>query len=215
MSTSNPLRYGDFAYLRVKQVSKFGAFLDTGTHKDILLPFHEQSQKIEMGKSYMVAIIMDTQTERPIATQNFKKYINLDTSSLQSGMEVDILISHFTKLGANAIINNEFEGLLYKNQIYTKLNIGDRLKAYIKEIRDNGKVDLALSKPGIAAMEDDIQKVILYLKNHHHFAPLGDYSEPSVIYRELGISKKAFKKAIGILYKKKLINITDSGIELL
>lgn len=215
MKISNPLRYGDFAYLKVKQVSKFGAFLETGNHKDILLPFREQTQKIEMGKSYLVAIIMDTQTERPIATQNFKKYINSDTSSLQPGMEVDILISHFTKLGANAIINNEFEGLLYNNQIFTKLHLGDRLKAYIKEIRDLGKVDLALSKPGIAAMEDDTQKIILYLQNHHQFAPLGDNSEPSVIYRELGISKKAFKKAIGSLYKKKLITITDTGIELL
>lgn len=208
------LRYGDFAYLKVKEITNFGAFLDTGADKDLLLPFSEQSKKVEQGKGYIVAIIVDELTERPIATQKYRKYINDDTSTLKAGQEVDLLLTHFTALGANVIIENEFEGLIYSNQIFKRLKVGDRFKGFIKEIRTNGKVDVVIQKQGVEAILNDTEIVMHYLKINQGFAAIGDFSEPNVIYRELGISKKAFKKAIGSLYKQKQISITNTGLQL-
>lgn len=208
------LRYGDFAYLKVKEITNYGAFLDTGGPKDLLLPFSEQAKKVEQGKGYIIAVIVDEQTERPIATQKYRKYLNSDTSSLKPGQEVDLLITHFTALGANAIIDNEFEGLIYANQIFKRLKIGDRLKGYVKEIRANGKIDLVTKKQGVEAIDDDAQVILDYLKTLGGFAAIGDFSEPYIIYRELGMSKKAFKKAIGNLYKNKQIMIAADGIRL-
>ncbi len=208
------LRYGDFAYLKVKEITNYGAFLDTGGPKDLLLPFSEQAKKVEQGKGYIIAVIVDEQTERPIATQKYRKYLNSDTSSLKPGQEVDLFITHFTALGANAIIDNEFEGLIYANQIFKRLKIGDRLKGYVKEIRANGKIDLVTKKQGVEAIDDDAQVILDYLKTLGGFAAIGDFSEPYIIYRELGMSKKAFKKAIGNLYKNKQIMIAADGIRL-
>lgn len=208
------LRYGDFAYLKVKEITNFGAFLDTGGEKDLLLPFSEQTKKVEKGKGYIVAIIVDELTERPIATQKYRKYLNEDTSSLHTGQEVDLLVSHFTSLGANVIIDNEFEGLIYSNQIFKRLKVGEQIKGYIKEIRPNGKLDVVTKKQGIEAIADDTKVIIDYLHLNQGIAALGDFSEPFEIYRELGMSKKAFKKAIGSLYKQKLIDITNVGIQL-
>jgi predicted RNA-binding protein (virulence factor B family) len=209
------LRYGDFAYLKVKEITNYGAFLDTGADKDLLLPFSEQAKKVEQGKGYIVAIIVDELTERPIATQKYRKYLNEDTSALTVGQEVDLLLTHFTTLGANVIIENEFEGLIYSNQIFKRLKVGDQFKGFIKEIRPNGKVDVVIQKQGVEAIQNDTEIVLNYLKLNQGYAPIGDFSEPNVIYRELGISKKAFKKAVGSLYKQKMISITDTGLQLL
>jgi predicted RNA-binding protein (virulence factor B family) len=209
------LRYGDFAYLKVKEITNYGAFLDTGGDKDLLLPFSEQSKKVEQGKGYIVAIIVDELTERPIATQKYRKYINEDTVALKAGQEVDLLLTHFTTLGANVIIENEYEGLIYSNQIFKRLKVGDQFKGFIKEIRPNGKVDVVIQKQGVEAIQNDTEIVINYLKLNEGYALIGDFSEPNVIYRELGISKKAFKKAVGSLYKQKMISITDTGLQLL
>jgi len=208
------LRYGDFAYLKVKEITNYGAFLDTGADKDLLLPFSEQSKKVEQGKGYIVAIIVDELTERPIATQKYRKYLNEDSSTLKVGQEVDLLLSHFTTLGANVIIENEFEGLIYSNQIFKKLRVGDRFKGFIKEVRENGKVDVSIQKQGVEAIQNDADVLLDYLKLNSGFAPIGDFSEPHVIYREIGISKKAFKKALGNLFKQKIISITTTGIQL-
>jgi len=209
------LRYGDFAYLKVKEITNFGAFLDTGGDKDLLLPFSEQSKKVEQGKGYIVAIIVDELTERPIATQKYRKYINEDTAALKVGQEVNLLLTHFTALGANVIIDNEFEGLIYTNQIFKKVKVGDQFKGFIKEIRANGKLDVVIQKQGVEAIQNDTEIVLNYLKINEGYALIGDFSEPNLIYRELGISKKAFKKAVGSLYKQKLISITDTGLQLL
>lgn len=209
------LRYGDFAYLRVKEVTDYGAFLETGGPKDLLLPFSEQSKKVEQGKSYIVAVILDEETERPMATQKYKRFLSDETSVLTKNKEVDLLVTHFTELGANVIIDSEFEGLIYANEIFTRLKIGDRVKGFIKQVRDNGKVDVALQKQGVEAITDDTEKVLQHLKENEGFAPLNDNTEPFIIYRDLGISKKAFKKAIGTLYKQKVIAILETGIRLI
>jgi len=214
MMENTNLRYGDFAYLIVKEITNYGAFLATGGEKDLLLPFSEQSKKVEQGKGYIVAVIVDELTERPIATQKYRKYINENTSSLIKGQEVDLLLTHFTTLGANVIIDNEYEGLIYTNQIFKRLKVGERFKGYIKEVRANGKVDVVIQKQGVEVIVDDAQLIIEYLKQRQGFAPIGDFSEPHVIYKELGISKKAFKKAVGNLYKQKHVSITDTGLQL-
>lgn len=211
---NSTLRYGDFAYLRVKEITQYGAFLDTGSGKDLLLPYSEQIKKVEQGKGYIVAVIVDELTERPIATQKYRNFINTNTAELKPKQEVDCLLTHVTSLGANVIINNEFEGLIYSNQIFKRLKIGDRFKAFIKEVRENGKVDVVLQKQGVDAIQDDAQHIIDYLKSNGGSSNLSDTSEPFIIYRELGISKKAFKKALGNLYKQKLVLLTDNGIQL-
>jgi predicted RNA-binding protein (virulence factor B family) len=155
------LRYGDFAYLKVKEITNYGAFLDTGADKDLLLPFSEQSKKVEQGKGYIVAIIVDELTERPIATQKYRKYLNEDTSALKAGQEVDLLLTHFTALGANVIIENEFEGLIYTNQIFKRLKVGDQFKGFIKEVRPNGKVDVVIQKQGVEAIQNDTEIVLI------------------------------------------------------
>jgi predicted RNA-binding protein (virulence factor B family) len=209
------LRYGDFAYLKVKEITNYGAFLSTGGEKDLLLPFSEQTKKVEQGKGYIVAIIVDELTERPIATQKYRKYINENTSELKAGQEVDLLITHYTTLGANVIIDNEFEGLIYSNQLFKKPRVGERIKGFIKEIRANGKVDVVIRKQGVEVINDDSNLLLQYIKLNQGFAPIGDFSEPQIIYRELGMSKKAFKKAVGNLYKQKLISILETGLQLI
>jgi predicted RNA-binding protein (virulence factor B family) len=209
------LRYGDFAYLKVKEITNYGAFLSTGGEKDLLLPFSEQTKKVEQGKGYIVAIIVDELTERPIATQKYRKYINENTSELKAGQEVDLLITHYTTLGANVIIDNEFEGLIYSNQLFKKPRVGERIKGFIKEIRANGKVDVVIRKQGVEVINDDSNILLQYIKMNQGFAPIGDFSEPQIIYRELGMSKKAFKKAVGNLYKQKLISILETGLQLI
>jgi predicted RNA-binding protein (virulence factor B family) len=171
--------------LKVKEITNYGAFLDTGGDKDLLLPFSEQSKKVEQGKGYIVAIIVDELTERPIATQKYRKYINEDTAALKAGQEVDLLLTHFTTLGANVIIENEYEGLIYSNQIFKRLKVGDQFKGFIKEIRPNGKVDVVIQKQGVEAIQNDTEIVINYLKLNEGYALIGDFSEPNVIYREL------------------------------
>jgi len=212
---NSTLRYGDFAYLKVKEITNFGAFLDIGGDKDLLLPFSEQAKKVEQGKGYIVAVIVDELTERPIATQKYKKYLNENTEALKAGQEVDLLLTHFTALGANVIIQNEFEGLIYTNQIFKRLKVGDKFKGFIKEVRPTGKVDVVIQKQGVEAIQNDTDVLINYLKLNEGFAAIGDFSEPHIINRELGISKKAFKKAAGSLYKQKIITITDTGLQLL
>ncbi len=211
----NTPRYGDFAFLMVKQITRIGAFLDTGERKDLLLPFSEQTCKLQEGKGYVVAIIIDDITQRPIATQKYKKYINRNVDDLKPNQEVDLLVTHFTKLGANVIINNEYEGLVFSNQIFRRLKVGERLKGYIKEIREQGKVDVVLQKQGVESIEQNSLKILQYLKNCGGSSTLNDQTEPYIIYRELEMSKKAFKNAIGSLFKQKIIEIKKEGIILL
>jgi predicted RNA-binding protein (virulence factor B family) len=206
---------GEFAYMRVKDVSSIGAFLDWGLEKDLLVPFSEQEQKMEVGRSYVVAVYLDFNTDRVVASAKLHKFLEYEDIEVRQGDVVDLLIAGPTGLGFNAIINNKYIGLIFQNEIFQPLHTGDRLRGYIKFIREDKKIDLALQKSGVEAIDDARSKVLGALKKNNGFIALTDSSDPADIQRVLNMSKKAFKKAIGALYKERLIEITDAGVKLL
>ncbi|CAG5081051.1 CvfB family protein [Parvicella tangerina] len=213
-TTENPYAIvGEFSNLKVKDVSKIGAFLDWGLEKDLLVPFGEQKRKLEVGEHAIVYVYLDEQTGRIAASCKVDKFLESLDEEYKEGEEVDLLIYRKTDLGYEAIIDDHALGLIYTSEIHQKIKIGDRLDGYIANIREDGKIDLRLQKTGMDHL-DEVSKVILNgLVAAGGFLPLHDKSSPSEIKQQFQISKKAFKKAIGILYKKRMIEIQDKGIK--
>lgn len=203
----------EFAFLKVKDVNKFGAFLDWGIEKDLLVPFREQIGKMQMGNSYLVYLYLDPKTERLAATQKIQSHFETSDIQLEIGEEVDLLVADETELGVNVIINNRYRGLVYANEIFTDLLIGDRTKGYVKNIRPDNKIDISLQKAGLENLETGAEKILDILKSNDGFLPLTDKSAPEDIQFHLQMSKKNFKRSIGILYKKRLVKLTEKGIE--
>ena len=214
-TTLKPLvQLGEFACLRVKDVSKVGAFLDWGLEKDLLVPFREQKDKMKLGKSYIVYLRMDEVTERLVATAKLHKIFDKDVSELEEGMEVDLLIGEGTDIGIEVIINHRYRGMLYRNEIFQDVMFGDQGRGYIKHIREDGKVDVSLRKTGMDNLEDGAQKIMTELKANDGFLPLHDKSDPEDIQFQLEMSKKNFKRSLGTLYKKKLVVLEKDGVRL-
>ncbi|MCO6476822.1 MAG: GntR family transcriptional regulator [Phaeodactylibacter sp.] len=205
---------GEFAYLQVKEVVPFGAFLDWGLDKDLLAPFAEQSKKMERGKYYLVYLMLDEQTDRLIASSKLSKFLETENIELSEGQEVDLLIGPQTDIGYNAIINNRYRGLLYKSDLFRPVQPGGRTKGYVKTIRPDKKIDLTLQKPGYAHVEPNAEKILQLLEKNNGFLDLHDKSNPAEITARLHMSKKTFKKAIGALYKQRLIRIEEDGVYL-
>lgn len=204
----------EFAFLQVKEVAPFGAFLDWGLDKDLLAPFAEQSKKMERGKHYLVYLLLDEQTDRLIASSKLSKFLETENIELGEGQEVDLLIGPQTDIGYNAIINNRYRGLLYKSDLFRPVQAGERTKAYVKTIRPDKKIDLTLQKPGYAHVEPNAEKILQILKKNNGFLGLHDKSDPEEVSTRLQMSKKTFKKAIGALYKQRLIRIEEDGVYL-
>lgn len=204
-----------FAYLQVKQINAIGAFLDWGLEKDLFVPFKEQAIKMLEGKYYIVYAYLDKGTDRITASSKLEKFIDKGKPNLNIHDEVDLLIYKYTDLGVSAIINHQYEGLIYHNEIFKELAPGDSCTGYIKFIRPDFKIDLALQKSGAEHRESSAQFILLYLKSHKGFLALTDKSDPQEIIEKLDMSKKTFKKAIGSLYKSRLIRIEEDGIYLL
>lgn len=204
-----------FAYLEVKEVNTMGAFLDWGLEKDLLVPFSEQASTLVAGKSYVFYVYIDNVTNRIIASSKLNKFIERDNIEAEEGDVVDLLIYSKTDKGYNAIINNMYVGLIYENEIFEEIRVGDRVTGYIKKIREDNKIDLSLQKSGYELVDDVKWKILNLLKQKNGFLPLNDNSTPEEIKLHLQISKKAFKKAIGGLYKEKLIALSDKGINLI
>lgn len=203
-----------FAFLEVKQVNDIGAFLDWGMDKDLLVPFREQAYRMEAGKSYVVFVYVDEMTDRLTASAKLKKFFVNEPDTIQEGDIVDLLIYSETPLGFNAVINNLYSGLLYKNEIFENIRIGDKLKGYVKRIREDNKIDLSLQKSGFELVDDVKWRILNLLKQNNGFLPLHDGSSPEEIKSKLQISKKAFKKAVGALYRERLVKLTEKGVEL-
>lgn len=205
----------EFALLRVSYVNQIGAFMDWGMEKDILVPFKEQARPMEQGKRYLVYLFMDEKTKRLVASSKTNQFLNNDEITVEVGEEVDLIVSHITDLGINVIINEQHKGLLYKDEVYDEtIRTGDRLRGFIKNIRPDGKIDVALQKQGFEAVEPNAEKILDELRANRGFLRLNDNSHPEDIKTVLKMSKKTFKKAIGVLYKQKLIEIKDDGIYL-
>ena len=215
-TTLEPYVYlNSFACLKVKDVNNIGAFLDWGLEKDLFVPFKEQGKKLEIGQDVVVFMYKDFQTDRLVASTKLDSFVLNDECELEEGQEVDLLIANRTDLGRNAIIDNEYIGLIYKNEIFQDLYIGDKIKGYVKKIREEGKIDIALQKQGVQNIDDASQKVLTILKDNNGSMEVSDKSAPEEIKALFSMSKKSFKKAIGSLYKSKIIKIEDNKITLL
>ncbi len=205
---------GDFAFLEVSWVNNFGAFLHWGPQKDLFVPFREQKKKMQKGQSYIVHLHIDEETYRIVASAKVDRYLHTDFPPYHPGDEVQILIWQKTELGLKAIVDNRYCGLLYDNQVFRHIKTGDCMKAYIQQIREDGKIDLSLQPSGQKAVADFSNVLLQHLKENGGSTPLGDKSAAEEIYALFGVSKKVFKKAIGDLYKKRLILITPQGLRL-
>lgn len=204
----------EFAVLKVIEVNKTGAWLDWGLERHLLVPFSEQKQNMEAEKSYLVFVYVDNETKRLVASSKLNKYLDNVPPEYTEGQEVEVLISNKTDMAYTAIINNLHSGLIYSNEVFRKLKRGERLTAYIKKIRDDEKIDLILEKPGYEKIDGIAKNVLEKLKLNSGYLLLTDKSTPQEIQKMFGISKKNFKKAIGALYKQKLITIEAKGIRL-
>jgi len=214
-TTETPLAMvGDFACLTVKATSSFGAFLDWGLPKDLLVPFREQRSKMMEGNSYWVYIYLDLLSNRIAASAKLHKFLDNTPPEYEKGQEVDLIIMEETDLGYKAIVNFEHSGMLYKNQVFHDLEMGLKTKGYVIKVRDDEKIDLILEKPGYEKVDAISEKILNELKENRGFIAVSDKTSPEMIHAMFGISKKNFKKAIGGLYKKKLITFDSDGIRL-
>lgn len=214
-TTLEPLvEVGEFAWLEVAWVNEFGAFLDWGLMKDLFVPFREQKMKMQKGHNYIVHAHVDEDSYRIMASAKVERYLSKEQPGYQPGEEVDILVWQKTDLGFKAIVENQFSGLLYQNEIFRPVETGMRLKAHVKQVREDGKIDLALQKPGAKKVDDFSEILLQYIKEHDGFTSLNDKSAAEEIYDTFGVSKKTFKKAVGDLYKKRLILLEERGIRL-
>jgi predicted RNA-binding protein (virulence factor B family) len=205
---------GQFAYLRVAENSPSGAHLDWGLKKDLLVPTKEQHGKMEEDKTYIVFVFFDKNTNRITASTKLDKFLNLQSPNYDKGEEVDLLICEKTGLGYKAIVNNSHWGTIYKNEVFQKLNIGQQLKGYIRKIREDLKIDISLQQSGYQKVDDISLNILKTIKDLGGSIAVTDKSPPENIYALFGVSKKTFKKAIGALYKKRLITIGTNGIRL-
>lgn len=204
----------DFALLRVASVNAIGAFLDWGLPKDLLVPFSEQKQAMKEGYSYMVKVYLDKTTNRIAASAKLDSFLDNLPPDYTEGQEVDLIIVSQTELGYKVIINNLHWGMLYKSEVFQNLERGQRVKGYIKKVREDEKIDVSLTKIGYAKVDDVSAKILNHLKINNGFMAITDKSAPELIYHWFGISKKAYKIAIGNLYKKGLIVLEEGGVRL-
>jgi predicted RNA-binding protein (virulence factor B family) len=213
-TTEVPLaQVGDFAWLKVNKIENAGAFLDWGLSKELLVPFSEQKIKMEEGRSYLVYIYIDKVTDRITASMKLEKFFDSTTPEYTKNEEVDIIVWTPTEIGYKAIVNGKHQGVLYKNEVFKKLVTGQKMKAYIKKLREDGKIDLILDKPGYVKIDSTAQSIMTLLEKAGGFLPYNDKTDPEVIYNIFGISKKAFKQSIGNLFKQRMITLSDKGIE--
>lgn len=214
-TTLKPLiTLNSFAVLKVNYINKFGAYLNWGMEKDLFVPFKEQARPMEKDKRYIVTMYVDKQTGRLAASSKINQFLDKEPLDIEVGQEVDLMVSHITEIGINVIINGKFRGLAYQNEVFETVSPGYKTKGYIKTIRPDGKIDVSFQKQGFEAIDDSSQQVLEALKQNDGVLRLNDNSHPEEIKSVLKMSKKTFKKAIGSLYKQKLIDINNEGIQL-
>ena len=206
------IKLNDFAVLKANHLTQFGAFMDWGLEKDLFVPFREQLAKIQVGKSYLVYLFLDHQTQRLVGSTKLDYHLNDKEITLKVREEVDLIIWTKSELGTKVIINKKFHGLLFNNEIFQDLQLGQTVKGYIKKIRSDNKIDVTLDKISYKNIEPNAQKILKLLEKDDGFIQLNDKSHPDEIRSKLGISKKAFKKALGSLYKNRIIIFEGKGI---
>ena len=214
-TTLKPLaKVGDFVCLEVAWVNDFGAFLNWGLMKDLFCPFREQKKRMERGQRYIVHVGVDDDSYRMMASAKVEHYLSHDIPPYSHGDEVDLLVWQKTELGFKVIVDNKYAGLVYDSQVFRPLTTGDCLKGYVDKVRPDGKLDITIQRTGRQATEDFSEVLLQYLKDNNGHCDLGDKSPSELIADRFKVSKKTFKKAVGDLYKRRVITIGDDGITL-
>lgn len=209
------IKLGEFAWLEARDVNDTGAFMDWGMPKELLVPYRHQNQNLIAARFYMIYLLIDLMTDRLIGTTKINNFLDNSNLSVDVGEEVNLLVIDKSDLGYNVIINHKHKGLIYANEVFTALKAGDAIKGFIKLIRAENKIDVMLQRHGYEATEPIQELILAKLKNANGFLDFTDKSEPALIYKKFGVSKKVFKKAIGALYKDKCILIEEEGIRLI
>lgn len=204
----------DFAFLRVKEVTEYGAFLDWGLEKDLLVPFKEQNEKMVAGRDYLIHLSLDEQTNRLVGSARINRILSSEFPEFEQGDEVEIFIAERTDLGQKVIVNDEFQGLIFNDRIVRRLHPGERTTGYIEFVRQDGKIDISLVPIGLEKFDMFSQQLLDYIQENKGVITLTDKSDPDLIRSKIGMSKKSFKKAIGNLYRARKIILTDHSIEL-
>lgn len=207
-------KVGEFANLEVVAVNQVGAFLDWGLEKDLLVPFAEQKQRLEVGKRYLVFIYIGRTDHRIVASAKIDQFLDHLAVDYKAGEEVDLLIGGQTDLGFKAIVNHAHWGVIYKDEVFEFLRPGSKHKGFIKQVREDGKIDLSLNKPAAEQRDALSQKVLDELNKLGGYLAIGDKSPPEVIYKKFSVSKRIYKQTIGGLFKQGLITIEGKGIRL-
>lgn len=206
---------GEFAFLEVVDVNANGAFMEWGLPKHLFVPFREQKTKMEIGRKYPVFIYVDFESKRITASAKLDKFVDESMPELEAGQQVKLMVWRKTDLGWKAIVNQQYAGMLYKNEIFRELEAGEQIDGFVKQVREDGKIDLALQKPGFEKVDEFAGKLLEMLEDSGGFLPVTDKSPAEIIYSRFGVSKKTYKKGVGDLYKRRLIIIEEDGIRLL
>lgn len=206
---------GEFAFLQVAAVNNVGAFMDWGLMKDLLVPFREQKVRMEKGRYYVVYIYVDDNSKRIVASAKLDKFLDNKIPQYEPNDEVEIIVTKKTDLGYKVIVDNLFWGMIYHNEIFKDINIGEVHKAYVKNIRDDQKIDVILtSNKGKDRVDTVADEILDFLKINNGFMKFNDSSSPEEIKKQFKCSKKDFKKSIGLLFKKGIVTINDDGVKL-
>ena len=214
-TTQSPLAMvGDFALLKVIAETPVGAFLDWGLPKDLLVPFREQNTPMKTGRSYIVRVYLDDLSQRVVASAKLDRFLSDTATDFQAGQEVELVVCTQTALGRKVIINSTHWGLLHSSDIFQPLRGGQRLTGFVKTVRADGKIDVCLHQPGYAKVQGISAAILEALEQHGGQIPVTDRSTPECIRQWFGVSKKTYKKALGALYKQRLVTLTDAQVSL-
>ncbi len=214
-TTETPkIELNGFAALKVIDVNKSGVFLDWGLEKDLLVPFKEQNKKMELGRTYVVRMYLDEETDRLVATGKVKKFLSNEELTVQENEQVKLMVYNASDLGYDVMINERHTGLVFRNEVFAPIKIGDQMTGYIKQIREDGKIDVRLQPDAETHVENSNSKILETLKSQGGTLNLSDKSSPEDIYEALQMSKKTFKKAVGSLYKQRKITLESGKISL-
>lgn len=206
------IRRNNFGFLRVAEVNEFGAFMDWGLEKHLLVPFREQRTKMLPGHWYVVYCYLDEKSFRLVASSRLNKFLNNETLTVSASDEVDLLVSRRSDLGWDVIVNNRHSGLVFANEVFQKIEVGDQLKGFVKKIRPDGKLDISLQVIGPSKLEPAASQIYEKLIEQQGVLKIHDKSPPEDIKEMFQMSKKTFKRAIGTLYKERKIEIREDGI---
>lgn len=212
-TTQTPLaKVGDFAYLKCTWVNQYGAFLNWGLRKDLFCPFREQRVRMRIDSSYVVCVYVDEESYRLVASSKIDKFLSEEPVSYQPGDEVDLLIYQKTDLGFKVVVENKYQGLVYDNQIFKRIHIGEQTKGFVSKVREDGKIDVSLQPVGKRMKEDFAEQLYQYLLEHDGVCNVGDKTDAGIIRNIFHVSKRVFKRSVGELYKNRVIEVGDSSI---